>query len=78
MKRLSPDSSMAELVRQNELLLPFLYWTGVRTVRQDQSVRDCCKEKGLNEDFLMKLLAVCLDDTTVKTDALSSYSIMRI
>lgn len=76
--RITPDSELYEIASKNEVILPFLYWTGIRTAVKGKSIRDCCRESGLNEDFAIKFISTCLGCKGVKIDVLSSYSLIQL
>lgn len=78
MQKISPDSLLSDLILQNASLVPVLYLTGIRGAMDGKSIHAICKEKAINESFLLNLLNVFSDETFVPSETLPSYSVLQL
>lgn len=78
MQKISSDSRLSDLILQKSSLLPVLYLTGIRGNFLGKSIHNICKEKSINESFLLNLLNVFSDEAFVPFEALPSYSVLQL
>jgi DNA-binding CsgD family transcriptional regulator len=78
MIKIQSTSSLADLTETHPFLLPVLFRIGIPVVKEGLSISDSAKKWGLNDDFLLYLLAVCLDEDTLPIQSITTYSLLKL
>jgi len=78
MQKVSSESILSDLVLQNSSLMPVLFLTGVCGDFNGKTIRQICKEKAINESFLLSLLMAFTDEKFVPTETLPSYGVLQL
>ena len=78
MQKISSDSILSDLVLQNSSLMPVIYLTGVCGDFNGKTIRQICKEKAINESYLLNLLMAFTDENYVTAETLPSYGVLQL
>ena len=78
MHKISTGSILSELILQNPLLVPVLYLTGISADFDGKTIQQICKEKAINESYLLNLLMVLTDEHFIPSEPLPSYSVLQL
>jgi len=78
MRKISSDSILSDLVLQNSSLMPVIYLTGVCGNFNGKTIRQICKEKAINESYLLNLLMAFTDENYVPAETLPSYGVLQL
>ncbi|MDD4921180.1 MAG: hypothetical protein PHS30_01740, partial [Bacteroidales bacterium] len=73
MQKISVDSILSDVILQYPSLLPVLYLTGICSHFDGKTIHQICKEKAVNETYLLNLLMVFTNQKFVPTETLPSY-----
>lgn len=78
MHKISADTILSDFILQYPSLLPVLYFTGFYSDFDAKTVRQFCKEKGINESYLLNILMLYVDDEFMPSETLPSYSVLQL
>jgi DNA-binding CsgD family transcriptional regulator len=78
MQKITADSNLSALILQTPSLVPVLFLTGIRGELQGKTIRQVCKEKAINESYLLNLLKVFTDERFAPVETLPSYSVLQM
>jgi DNA-binding CsgD family transcriptional regulator len=78
MQNISADSILSDFILQDPSLMPVAYQAGVSGDFEGKTVCQICKEKAINESFLLNLLMVFMDESFVPSEALPSYCVLQL
>jgi Response regulator containing a CheY-like receiver domain and an HTH DNA-binding domain len=78
LKNISVDHSLSELILQHPFLMPVLYMLGIQGSFDGKTIGQICKDKSINESFLLDLLKVYTCNKFILEETLPSYSILQL
>jgi DNA-binding CsgD family transcriptional regulator len=78
MKNISATSSIQELLLQSPSLMVILHLTGIRGSLDGKTIGQICKDKSINESFVLNLIDVYTSEKFVLGETLPSYSILQL
>lgn len=78
MIKLSSKTIVSELLNQNESLVPFIYFAGINYVGRGLTVTELCKINGINENFLLSLISVCIEEKQFKPAEFPTYNVLQL
>lgn len=78
MKNITVDHSLSELILQHPFLMPVLYILRLLGSYDGKTIGQICKNKSINESFMLSLLKVYTCDEFNLTETLPSYSILQL
>ena len=78
MIKLSSKTIVSELLNHNETLVPFIYLAGINHVGRGLTVNELCKVSGVNENFLLSLISVCIEENQFKPAEFPTYNVLQL
>lgn len=78
MQKISADTILSDFILINPSLLPVVYLTGISSDFDTKTIHQVCKDKAINESYLLNLLMVITQERFVPTETLPSYSVLQL
>jgi len=78
MHKISGESILTDLMLKNSSLIPVVYWMGIQGNLDGKTIHQICKDKALNESYVLNLLLVYTDEAFVPSETLPSYSVLQL
>jgi DNA-binding CsgD family transcriptional regulator len=78
MKNITVDNSLSELILQHPFLMPVLNILHIQGSFDGKTIGQICKDKSINEPFMLNLLKAYICDKFILEETLPSYSILQI
>jgi len=78
MQKITSDSILSDLVLQKSSLMPVIYQTSVCGDFDGKTIHQICKEKSINESYLLNLLMAFTDENYVPAETLPSYGVLQL
>jgi Response regulator containing a CheY-like receiver domain and an HTH DNA-binding domain len=78
MQKITTDSLLSEWIIRDPALFPIVYLTGIGSDYDGKSIRQICKEKAINETYLLSLVKVILEPGFLPSEMLPSYSVFQL
>lgn len=78
MKNVTVDSSLSELILQHPILMSVLNILHIQGSFDGKTIGQICKDKSINEPFMLNLLNAYTCDKFVLKETLPSYSILQL
>lgn len=78
MKKISPDTKLADIITENETLIPVLNRFGIRLGVGDKSIKSVCREVHINPDLLVCIINTLTDVHYNPTETLQTFSVLQL
>ena len=78
MNKISPNTKLADIILENETLIPILSRFGIHLGIKDKSIKDICKETAIQKDLLICVIKTLVDPHFNPTETLQTFSVLQL
>ena len=78
MKKISSDTKLADIITENETLIPVLNRFGIKLGVGDKSIKSVCREAHIHSDLLVCIINTLTDAHYNPTETLQTFSVLQL